>query len=146
MSVKQIGDCVQKQQMDWGAAERGRGTQPLFSLLSVCLRFLSVCMSAFLSVCQSVCLEKLTNTLLFPSCHFISSLLLCQLLRHTNSPISSLPPSPQLFFCLQFLSPFPHFTSLPLSHYFTLTFKLPFVYMCAFVLFLVLTFSTFLHQ
>lgn len=29
----------QKQQMDWGAAERGAGTQPLLWLLSLCRRF-----------------------------------------------------------------------------------------------------------
>ena len=46
---------MQKQQMDWGAAERGGGTQPLFSLLSVCPCFLSVCMSAYLSVCLPAC-------------------------------------------------------------------------------------------
>lgn len=58
MSVKPIGACVQKQQMDWGAAERGGGTQPLFSLLSVCLRFcLSACLPTFLSDRLSVCLE-----------------------------------------------------------------------------------------
>lgn len=46
MSVKQIGGCVQKQQMDWGAAERGAGTQPLFSLMSVVF----VSTSSYLSV------------------------------------------------------------------------------------------------
>lgn len=63
MSVKQIGDCVQKQQMDWGAAERGGGTQPLFSPLSVCLSlYLSVCLSAYLSGCLPInVLLKFTN-------------------------------------------------------------------------------------
>lgn len=50
MSVKQIGGCVQKQQMDWGAAERGGGTQPLFSLMPVffvlLFPYLAVCLPA----------------------------------------------------------------------------------------------------
>lgn len=107
---------MQKQQMDWGAAERGGGTQPLFSLLSFCLCFccLSACLPTFLSACLSVCLEnvlKLTNTLLFSSCLLFSPLL------KLNSPIFSLPLSlhhfsfdSHLLFCA-----FSWFTSLFLS-------------------------------
>ncbi len=102
MSVKQIGGCVQKQQMDWGAAERGGGTQPLFSLLSVCLHFLSVCMSAYLSVCLPLglfgkCFKAPQYApVLLES--FVSPLLLSQSLKLTNS---------SLFLCLLVTSPSP---------------------------------------
>ena len=121
---------MQKQQMDWGAAERGGGTQPLFSLLSVCPCFLSVCMSAYLSVCLPACRRvqkvfffKPSDALPLPP-KLTSSphpLFFYLLITSTFSSLSyfdlqatSLDFSVQ-FPSLVFFSTFPHQHQLPLS-------------------------------
>lgn len=116
---------MQKQQMDRGAAERGGGTQPLFSLLSFCLCFccLSACLPTSLSACLSVCLEnvlKLTSTLLFSSCHFFSPLL--KINSHILISLHHFSFDSYLLCCTYFYLTFPPICLI-------LTSKLPFVYL-----------------
>lgn len=72
--------------MDLGTAERGGGTQPLFSLMSVCL-LVCVCLHvcAFpLSACLTVCLEMFEHS---PIClPFLSPFFPFLQLNPTDSP------------------------------------------------------------
>lgn len=117
---------MQKQQMDWGAAERGGGTQPLFSLLSVCLHVF-VCLPTFLSACLSVCLEMFEHSpmLLLSSCPFFFCPLPSQLLNSPTIPALVFVTFSLLILCLSF----PHFASISLfpPSSLNLTSKLPFV-------------------
>lgn len=158
MSVKQIGGCAQKQQMDWGAAERGGGTQPLFSLLSVCLRVF-VCLHVCLPFCLPACrfVWKCLNTHQYaPSALLMSSHLSFTPLSVTQTgQLSYLLSSPHFlhFSFLLSLVCSPFFYQFHSSLYLYLTFppfsltmtsKLPFVIFpfvsCS------LSLSTHLHQ
>lgn len=79
----------QKQQMDWGAAERGAGRQPLFWLLPLCRRF--CCLSARLTryVCPPARLHGVSvlgSTLMFSSLLKLCSLLLITTILSFSSP------------------------------------------------------------
>lgn len=85
----------QKQQMDWGAVERGAGTQPLFWLLPLCRRF---CLSARLtrSVCPPARLDAVSvpgSALMFSPLAKLCSLLPITTILSFSSP-RVLPPAP----------------------------------------------------
>lgn len=80
----------QKQQMDWGAAERGAGMQPLFWLLSLCRRFccLSACLTC--SVCPPARFHPQQNGVVLLS----AQTLLSPPLNHLSLILISLCASP----------------------------------------------------